>query len=133
MKSLFLAQWLTFRLTSRSSLMRPTWVTRTGKIHQINLLQKKPLNHFSEIPLRLSLHCIQLSDVPDGETNQQTLREFSSRGRSEDRWNQLRMSADVAILLVDSYSDFANCGSNYFWALQSGRTLGTVSRSCIIK
>ena len=71
--------------------------------------------------------------MPDGETNQQTLREFSSRGRSSDRWNLLRMSADVAILLVDSYSDFANCGSNYFWALQSGRTLGTVSRSCIIK
>ena len=88
---------------------------------------------FSEIPLHLSLHCIQLSDVPDGETNQQTLREFSSRGRSSDRWNLLRMSADVAILLVDSYSDFANCGSNYFWALQSGKTLGTVSRSCIIK
>ena len=34
------AQWLTFRLTSRSSSMKPTWVTRTGEIHQINLLKK---------------------------------------------------------------------------------------------
>ena len=87
----------------------------------------------SKIPIQLRLHCIMKSDVPDGLTNSQTLNEFTRRGTSYDKWNGLRMSADTTILLVDRYEDTANCGSNYFWALKTGKNLGTISLDCEYK
>ena len=82
----------------------------------------------SDVPLRARLHCILESSVPDGLPPAVTLRMFTT---SQANLNKLRNSADVAILLVNNFSEGTkNCGVNWFNAWTRGQTIGTVRKTC---
>jgi hypothetical protein len=84
----------------------------------------------SKIPIRIKLHCLLPSSVPDNMGAKVTLGTFAwSKGSS----NNLRRSADTTVLLVDKFSGVGGtCGKNYFDRISDGRTIGVVSKSCAL-
>ena len=69
------------------------------------------------------------SDVPDGLSSGLALRLFTIRQKS---LNLVRRSADVAVLLVNSYSKSNSCGINWFNSFNNGQTIGTVRKTCAL-
>merc|ERR1712215_302158 len=82
----------------------------------------------SKIPVRVKLHCVVQSDIPDGLDSKTTLNKFE---HSEPNRNKLRISADATILLVNQLSD-GNCGINGFNVPFSDRTIGVVRKECAL-
>ena len=83
----------------------------------------------SGIPLRVKLHCVLMSDIPDGLPSFVALRLFTIRQAS---LNLVRRSADAAVLLVRNYSRKKNCGVNWFNSFSNGQTIGTVRKACAL-
>ena len=46
--------------------------------------------------------------------------------------NEVRKSADAAILLVNGFSSAGACGVNWFDTISSGQTVGTVRKGCAL-
>jgi hypothetical protein len=83
----------------------------------------------SKIPIRIKLHCLLESSIPDNMDPEETLNRFAdSMGSS----NNLRKSADTVVLLVKQFSDDGICGVNYFNRISDGYTVGTVMKSCAL-
>ena len=83
----------------------------------------------SKVALRVRLHCLVESDIEDGLDATTTLTKFRE---SQDKTDNVRMSADATILLVKDFSWGSVCGLNYFNTVSSGNTLGTVRKSCAL-
>jgi hypothetical protein len=84
----------------------------------------------SKVPIRIKLHCLIESNIPDGMDSAKALAKFgTSEGRS---YNKLRKSADTTILLVKKFSDGGTCGRNYFNRISDGYTVGVVAKSCAL-
>jgi len=84
----------------------------------------------SKVPIRIKLHCLIQSDIPDGLDSSKALTRFgTSQGRN---YNKLRKSADTTILLVKKFSDGGTCGRNYFNRISDGWTVGVVAKSCAL-
>merc|ERR1719187_1077625 len=80
----------------------------------------------SKIPLRAKLHCLIKSDIKDGQHYATTLNEFVN---SKSDKNDIRRSADVAILIVNKFS-VSMCGYGKVGAISSGATLSVAKKSC---
>ena len=83
----------------------------------------------SGVPIRVKLHCVLQSDIPDGLSSSITLRLFTIRQAS---LNHVRRSADAAILLVNKYNTSKSCGVNWFNSFRNGQTIGTVRKACAL-
>jgi len=83
----------------------------------------------SGINLRVRVHCLLESKIPDGLDNKQSVRLLR---HSEPTNNLVRHSADTAILLVKSFSKRNSCGVAYFNGMVTGRTFGTVRKGCAL-
>jgi len=83
----------------------------------------------SKIPLRVKLHCLLESSIPDGLDADTALNRFAE---SESSNTILRRSADTTILLVDHFDDGGICGINFFDRISDGHTIGTVMKSCAL-
>ena len=83
----------------------------------------------SNIPVRVRLHCVQESDIQDGQDSSAVLQQFS---QSQTNFNAVRKSADAAILLVNSFSSPGACGVNWFDTISAGQTIGTVAKGCAL-
>ena len=84
----------------------------------------------SGVPLRVKLHCVLETDIPDGLPPAATLRLFTLK---KSRLSSLRVSADTAVLLVNSYSPgSASCGLAWFNSWSRGQTLATVRKTCAL-
>merc|ERR1719187_963854 len=83
----------------------------------------------SKVPIRIKLHCLLESSIPDGLDAELTLDKFSV---SEGSKNNLRRSADTTILLVNNFDGPDICGINYFNEVSTGKTIGVVRRSCAL-
>ena len=84
----------------------------------------------SRVPLRVKIHCVLETDIPDGLPPAATLRLFTLKLKS---LTQLRVSADTAVLLVNSYSPgSASCGLAWFNSWSRGQTLATVRKTCAL-
>jgi len=83
----------------------------------------------SFIPIRMKLHCLIESSIPDGLDADTTLNRFAG---SDSSYNNLRRSADTTILLVDHYDVPDICGVNFFAAMGNGQTIGTVRKGCAL-
>merc|ERR1719187_409153 len=83
----------------------------------------------SKVPIRIKLHCLLESSIPDNRDPKVTLDRFAySQGSS----NNLRKSADTTVLLVKKFGDEATCGMNYFDRISDGFTMGVVMKSCAL-
>ena len=76
--------------------------------------------------IRIALHCIQETDIADGQKTATMLSQLRSLGS----FNEVRKSADTAILLANKLPDY--CGMNAFDVISSGGTLGVVAKSCAL-
>ena len=83
----------------------------------------------SGVGLRVALHCLLQSDIPDRLDSRQTVRLLTN---SQATVNTVRRSADSAILLVEGYSRGHSCGVAWFSTIHSGKTLGTVRKGCAL-
>lgn len=81
----------------------------------------------SNIPLRVKLHCTVESDIPDYLADDDTINRFE---RLHNDNNEIRKSADTAILLVQAFNQRNVCGINNFDEISSGDTIGVVKKSC---
>jgi len=83
----------------------------------------------TEIPIRIKLHCLIESTIPDGQGSSFTLRQFAYTHGSD--YNKLRRSADVTVLLTKTFrKNDGACGVNYFDQISTGFTIGTVTKGC---
>ena len=82
----------------------------------------------SGIPLRIALHCIQESNIPDGLGAYETLNRFTAMAGGD--FNGLRKSADTTVLLTSHIADA--CGVNWFNKIGSGETIGVVKKDCAL-
>lgn len=74
--------------------------------------------------IRIALHCIQETNIGDGQSLSKTLQDFTNLGPAA----YIRKSADTALLLV--YKFMSGCGKNNFDQIGSGKTLGVSSKEC---
>jgi len=82
--------------------------------------------------IRIALHCILLTDIADGQSDSDTLKQLEALGSYRDNYNGVRKSADTAILLVKQFKRPTACGLNNFDSFRYGRTLGVVKKSCAL-
>merc|ERR1719187_2616605 len=82
----------------------------------------------SQVPLRAKLHCLVESDIEDGLHYATTLSNFQY---SQPTSNDVRKSADVAILIVDHFG-VSMCGYGNVGAISSGYTISVVQKSCAL-
>ena len=86
----------------------------------------------SKVPLRIKKHCMQQVSIADGLSSYNTLNLLQTLKPS---LAQVRNSADVAVLLVDTFSDPNACGRARLFAIDSnsdtfGQTISVVKMSC---
>ena len=82
----------------------------------------------SEMPLRISLHCIEaatISEVQDGSTF------LSNFKNMKGTLAKLRNTADCAVLLTDTY-DSTKCGIGYLNSFYYGNTFSIATKSCAL-
>ena len=88
----------------------------------------------SQVPMRIKVHCIQEVGIPDGLTAAWALKYLQ---RLKPTTNEIRNSADVAVLLVDSLKD-RYCGKANLYSIDSddaeyGYALSVVKKACVNK
>jgi hypothetical protein len=83
----------------------------------------------SGVPMRVKLHCLLRTQIPDRLDSKQTVRLLR---HSQPDVDTVRRSADAAILLVQDYNRGRSCGVAYFDSIRSGRTFGTVRKGCAL-
>jgi len=80
----------------------------------------------SQVPITMFLKCLLDSPSTDAPDSFTILDNFWSAAKGD--FNSFRHSADVTLLLSNTYSD--NCGVAYTDVLGNGQTLGTVAKGC---
>ena len=82
----------------------------------------------SQMPVRISLHCIEAATISEVQDGSSFLSNFKSMKGS---LAKLRNSADCAVLLTDIY-DSSKCGIGYLNSLYTGNTVSIARKSCAL-
>ena len=85
----------------------------------------------SQVPMRIKVHCTQEVNIPDNISSKWALKYLE---RLKPTANEVRNSADVAVLLVDSLKKY--CGQAKSYAIDEdatdyGYAISVVKKSCI--
>jgi len=88
----------------------------------------------SDVKMWMDIHCIVPTplDIDPPTERRDALDQFTEKGSEWNKFNELRKSADTAILMV-SDSELGGCGVNWGNVINKGKTLGVVAKSCIFK
>jgi len=82
----------------------------------------------SQVPLRIKKHCTEQTTISDGLSPWASLNQLANL---KSTYADVRGSADVAVLLVDSFN-FEVCGVAVGFAIPSGKTFSVSKKSCAV-
>ena len=88
----------------------------------------------SKVPLRIKKHCTEQVDIADGLSSTFSLNSLETLKSS---LAEVRNSADVAVLLVNTFDTSSSCGRARLFAIDSdssnfGQTISVVKKSCAL-
>ena len=81
----------------------------------------------SKVPMRMKIHCPELSTIQDGQDIQETLKQLENY---KPTLAGTRDSADAAVLLVKSFSTTWACGMAILFTVSDGRTVSVANKNC---
>merc|ERR1711962_1570721 len=83
----------------------------------------------SKVPLRIKKHCTEQTTISDGLSTATSLNQLTNLKSS---YAEVRDSADVAVLLVDTFDSRTSCGRAHLFAIPSGNTFSVSKKSCAL-
>ena len=88
----------------------------------------------SKVPLRIKKHCTEQVSIADGKSSAVTLNSLAGL---KPTLAEIRKSADVAVLLVNSFDVSYACGRAKLFAIDAGtpdfgKTISVVAKSCAL-
>ena len=83
----------------------------------------------SKVPLRIKLHCSKQVDIADGQSSYKSLKDLRRLNPSN---KEILNSADVAVLIVNSFKQSNKCGLAGTFEIDSRETFSVVKMSCAL-
>merc|ERR1711937_942524 len=83
----------------------------------------------SQVPLRIKKHCTEQTTISDGLSTSTSLDQLENL---KPTFADVRGSADVAVLLVDTFDSPYSCGRARLFAVPSGNTFSVSKKSCAL-